>query len=400
MIINGSNINEYIKNNDKNKFIVKIIEDSEFVNELINNNLYWKNFETIGKYYGKESSFEIFKILCSNDINNKFINEEMYVLFDDENYFADDYAKILKYLEYYDKLDMKFIVDILINKCRAINFELLQLLLNSDKKHFIKDNLKSILKNCYCLFEFKKFFKDDKELLNQVNSFIIDNPKNLIYEMMMKGFGKSINDLEKEKIFDMINIIVNELLVNEKLNYSDIELLGSGACSFVFLIGSKVLKLGLEREKLVMDNNKRFLKPLLRTNIDSILDGGILGCVEITEKADTNGITEEDVYLVYKELRDLGYIWVDCRKANLGRLINKNKIYYNDLEPVSSAVNYKTESDEILDEGELVIIDNDLIFKEEEFYDLPPNIRYAYESNIEDYELKYKRDKVESGKKK
>ena len=69
-----------------------------------------------------------------------------------------------------------------------------------------------------------------------------------------------------------------------------------------------------------------------------------------------------------------------------------NRIYFNYLNPTLSAINYNTENTEELKEVELVIIDNDYIYSEDEFNSLPKNKQYNYLERVENYEIKYQNE--------
>ena len=282
----------------------------------------------------------------------------MYIMFEYDNFDKDIFKYLFIFLEsnkIINETDLNNLLEYIINnKVKYINYEFVDYLLNSKYKNIVINNFETILDNCYYLLDLK--------------------------------------EIKNEKIYDTVKQIIDELLNYEKLNYSDINFIGYGAYSFVVSIGSKVLKLGQKREVFKMDNNRRFLKPILRTEINKINSEEVLGCVEITEKVSTKNITENDIYIVYKELRDKGYIWADCRKDNVGRLLKDNKIYFNDLNPTLSAINYNTNNDEELARGELVIIDNDYIYSNEEFSSLSPREQDNYLDNIEEYEMKYQEE--------
>ena len=56
-------------------------------------------------------------------------------------------------------------------------------------------------------------------------------------------------------------------------------------------------------------------------------NGDSLACVEITQRVDTDiqrSVSKEDVYEVWKELRDAGIIWTDATIENVGRLLSRN----------------------------------------------------------------------------
>lgn len=386
------NFELYITQTSKQDFLANIMSNNKFSDFIIDNRLFWKHFDCIRNVYGQETCFQAFKLLCIKDKNNKFISPDIYIMFE-YDYFNIEYLNsIFNFFEFKEILDASKLNNLLeyclINKCNYINYELIDYLLNSKYKNVIINNFEKILDNCYYLLDLKKLIKD-KTLLQRYNNYINRKPDNMIYEILIKGFNLNLEKIKNEKIFDTLKQIIKEVLEFENLNYSDIDFIGNGAYSFVVSIGSKVLKLGQKREVFKMDNNKRFLKPILRTEINKINSDEILGCIEITEKVSTKNITESDIYIVYKELRDKGYIWADCRLDNVGKLLKDNKIYFNDLNPTLSSINYNTEINEELKEGELVIIDNDYIYSVDEFNSLPKNTQYNYLDNIENYEAKY-----------
>jgi len=384
-----NNFELYITQTNKQDFLAKIINDKEFVKFLIDNKLIWKYFPHINRLYGETACCQIIKILCANDKENKFITSDFYIIFECDYFDKNSFKSIFYSFKFNNSINLKNLIEYcLINKCSFINREFIEYLLNSEYKNIVIDNFENILNNCYYLLDLKIIIKD-KKLLERYNNYINKKPDNLIYEILIKGFNLDLKKIKDEKIYDTLKQIINEILEFEKLNYSDINFIGNGAYNFVVSIGSKILKLGEKREIFKIDNNRRFLKPILRTEINKINSEEILGCIEITEKVSTKNITQKDLYILYKELRDKGYIWVDCRKDNVGRLLKNNKIYFNDLNPTLEAINYNTNNDEELEEGELVIIDNDYIYSDQEFDSLPKDVQRNYLDNIESYETKY-----------
>ena len=386
------NFELYITQTNRQDFFVNIMTDDNFSNYIIDNKLYWKHFEFLMTVYGRQNCFQIFKLLCIKDNNKKFLSDDMYIMFEYDNFDKDIFKYLFIFLEsnkIINETDLNNLLEYIINnKVKYINYEFVEYLLNSKYKNIVINNFETILDNCYYLLDLKEIIKD-KTLLERYNNYINKKPDNVIYEILIKGFNLDLKEIKNEKIYDTIKQIIDELLNYEKLNYSDINFIGYGAYSFVVSIGSKVLKLG---QKIELFNNRRFLKPILRTEINKINSEEVLGCVEITEKASTKNITKNDIYVVYKELRDKGYIWADCRKDNVGRLLKDNKIYFNDLNPTLSAINYNTNNEEELSHGELVIIDNDYIYSNEEFSSLPTRIQDNYLDNIEEYEIKYQEE--------
>ena len=163
--------------------------------------------------------------------------------------------------------------------------------------------------------------------------------------------------------------MVEELLESEGVDYVDIKYLDSGSSSTVYEIGDKVLKIGAVRNVYNMPNHPRILQPLIRLNlIDEKWDNTEFACVEIMDKVkriEYEATHLEQLYQIYKELRDAGIVWTDARPTNLGRLLKRNIPTLNgeemDVEPNSVGfINGKNE--ETLDEGELVILDTDYIY--------------------------------------
>ncbi len=101
----------------------------------------------------------------------------------------------------------------------------------------------------------------------------------------------------------------------------------SGHYSTVFSIGNKVIKLGRYRVTKQFPNNPYIVTPLLRK---SILMDNINFFIEVVEKVDTTNkdVTYEDLYNLYKHIRDLGLIWTDVAKRNVGRLLKDNIIHW------------------------------------------------------------------------
>ena len=117
--------------------------------------------------------------------------------------------------------------------------------------------------------------------------------------------------------------IVNVIAQNENVDISDIEYVGRGAFSDVYKLGDKVIKFGKNRLTDKIPYHKRILKPLLRKRVLSKVVTDLY--IEVSEYLPSdNSITDEDTYLIYKELRDAGIIWLDAKKENLGRLQKDN----------------------------------------------------------------------------
>lgn len=291
-----------------------------------------------------------------------------------------------------DKLELKQLIDIIYEECICDIFDAEEELLSNflmyirttsneykDIKEYLISKLNENLNklNPIAIVNLMQSNIVDKQVLNQIIDknreevlFNIIKYKTLNYEQII------LND---EDVY-MLKIIFEEVLKNENKRVSEIKL-NEGAFSKVFIIGDKVIKIGI-RNTFVIKNNKRFLKPLLRKMF--AINGSDI-CVEITERVIVDEtITEEELYEVYKELRDKGIYWGDCHKGNVGRLIKDNKIYFN--EPIyfsdENCGYIKTdESNIVLKSGEIVIIDNDYTYEESipTSYLLSTNQSYTFE---------------------
>ncbi|MBQ9071568.1 MAG: hypothetical protein IJY25_00215 [Bacilli bacterium] len=357
--INIINSNQDIKT-------VSFFRDEENCKNIIENNLFWNNIDLILKKFNQTVLATCIKLLSS--YNPSFFTYDVVKIFN-YSYTSGFYVDLFKYLDN-SNLDLGVIFEYIIEKdCLNVSsYALFISMYNKKYKDLLYDNLDIILKNSYKLLKIKKIVSDNPLFLNKVDEFIENNPNIVIYNIIMDYTGMKKEEIETEKIFDFVKIIIDELLINENKKYTDIIYLGEGSSSVVYLIGDKVIKLGSERFPFKNANNKRFLRPILRTNIKSLKDDKVLFCIEITEKVDTNNITKEDARLIYEEFRDIGYVWGDVNPRNLGRLIKKNKIYFNEpLNPTKESINYTTENDIELDKGELVILDNEFIFEEKDF---------------------------------
>ena len=260
-------------------------------------------------------------------------------------------------------------------------------LIELDKIELVKKYFNYFWKNNNHLLEFRYIVKKIGVNLEEVNNYINQNHDLIIEEVS----NYSIKTLKAEKLYNFFKELVNELLKNEKIDYGNIEFIAEGTSSRVFEIGNKILKVGIPKETFKIRNNKLFLQPLYRKEIRSIYNNASLICIEITEKVDTKNITDDDVYYIYKTLRDEGLIWLDHTKDNVGRLIRDNKIYFDGINYVDKkSTDYTTDNYEILPKGSLVLIDNDCIYNAKEFF---KTTDYRLFEHCSLYEARYREEK-------
>ena len=141
--------------------------------------------------------------------------------------------------------------------------------------------------------------------------------------------------------------------------------LNSGAFSTVLELGNKVLKIENKKKKKKFPNNPYINSILLRKEFYITKNHSLF--VEVNEKLDTKSeVTEEELYQLYKKLRDIKLIWADIAVRNVGKLLKNNQNYWREELPITDEriglEPYRGK--EKLQKGNIVILDNDLIFDE------------------------------------
>lgn len=212
-----------------------------------------------------------------------------------------------------------------------------------------------------------------------------EKAKNIYYSVNSDIIRQNNTESAKEKREDLIKllaILLKELCDNEKITVNDIDDIGFGATSYVFGIGSKVIKLGTSRFSKNIPKNPYVLSPLLRRSFeftDKRKERLFIEITERVEKVKPEEITEEDLYKLYSSLRDIGIEWVDISVNNVGRLLKDNVIHWHeDLKPDDVAISmHGNNSDITLKAGDLIIIDSDFIYQTDKTPDFTP----AYEDD-------------------
>lgn len=212
-----------------------------------------------------------------------------------------------------------------------------------------------------------------------------------------------------EKYAVTLNLIIEELLESESRRYLDICQTGNGTYSRVYRIGNKVLKVGEERQTYNIPNHRRILQHLIRTNFYDEKEEKVIGCVEISNRVRTLRRSEknvENLYEIYKELRECGIVWKDVKFENIGVLLSENSQTLNGSEinvsPNSIGFDRKLANEEILPSGAWVIIDSDYLYYEGEEpndwqiygYDRQFEERYELEKTISKQELRQEKNNI------
>ncbi len=219
----------------------------------------------------------------------------------------------------------------------------------------------------------------------------------IIKSMLEKPFSSRYEYCDYDKIMEhtkeylpTFNIMVKELLKHEGKTITDVCIEGEGFFSRTYGIGDKVLKLGVCEENKKVKNHRRILQPLYRAtwpDDDAERTDREKMFIEVEERVTTaDEFPEEEMYELYKDLRDSGTIWTDVKPNNVGRLRKSNRVHYRHTTGVSpDAVGFdrSLSEDEILPAGKLVIFDKQFLYDEND-----PNITYLKSSK---YTMKFKR---------
>ena len=264
-------------------------------------------------------------------------------------------------------------------------YEFLDDLIQNNEIDYIRNNLDLIIDSSN--------IDDLTGLLQKLKLTNKEELKKVHPNIVRKLTGKNRNNLDNN-MMQALTMIFEEIAQNEMVDVSDVEYIGKGDHSNVYKLGNKVIKLGGRRLTNKIPCHRRILQPLLRRKIKN-RDLYI----EISEYVESDiSITDEDAYLIYKELRDDGIIWLDAKMENLGRLKKDNVIHFKEpLYVKKESVGYIEETikeEEPLHKGDLVIIDTDYLYKENDFEEekIDKNINmYFYKIN----EQRYQKEKTE-----
>lgn len=258
-----------------------------------------------------------------------------------------------------------------------------------DKVYQNFDNI--ISNNIKDLYELKKQGTLNKETSTKISKIVQNNEEylnNTIEDILKEIYGEKFNNKDFKVGIDTIKIIIKELCQNENKTYGDIEYLGKGTFSYVLAVGDKVLKIGIKRYTDSFPNNPYIITPLLRESIKINEENKIF--LEVTERVDTKTeVTTEELYQLYKKIRDLGLVWTDVAKRNVGRLKKDNIVHWNTpLYPTDEALELKKYINAPqLKKGDLIILDADHIYE-----------GYKYNLTNKEFEDRYQEELKEKNK--
>lgn len=372
----------------------------EILKWICDNDIFYKNIDSIIKNYRTSTSYIIMKLASYNEkyiLDNCFSLMPYYLddILDNDYIFAIRNIGCNKIIEYF-KSNNVVLDDIRLFRC----------LLNIYKdKTDIVNNIDYFIKNTISLLDLKELLIEyNIPGVDKINYILDTDREKLVLDLVYPKTDLTIDILKQEKIYDTVKLLVEELALKENVHLHDIKHIATGGYSNVLQVGSKILKLGKKRKNFSIKNNKRFLAGF-RGEIQSLYFDDVILTYEITEVVDTKHNGNINLYELYKELRDEDLIWTDCNKDNVGILLKDNKVYYKDIDFVDkNATGYTSENKEILKKGDVVILDNDYIFTIDEFQRLFNNNK-SLEANINSvtsiakFEFQYQMDKANEDRK-
>lgn len=349
------------------------------INSLIEQpNFKEKFIEGLKKYPYPDKIDQIFYIIWTrlNNKPNKFDN------FIDSSILKTISTMNVSRLDRLNEENQKIFLNILAeNKC---NIPYSGIMYNGNSKQVIYDNLLLFTENSQNLYSLMKFVKDNPSAYSKVKDYIDNNPEKAVNSIFCE-INKRVK-IEDTTLKEVVKLIILDVLKNENVKLSDITY-NCGGLSSVLLIGNKVIKIG-DRATKSFPNNPYIISPLLRKKLEF---NGEFCFVEVTERVDTSKkASKEELYQLFKKLRNLNLVWTDIKEDNVGRLKKENIIHWRqNLNPTDGVLGLDVKRGEtILKEGDLVILDADFIYDEND-----PNINYINNKDIYDeFEKRYQKE--------
>ena len=401
--------------------------------ELGNLEEYLSDFLTVSDKIKRYDRDNINYILCSleviGDIDKKELLKAINENFDDliNSFREDEVSNIKKFIATIKRIESKVASD-------SKDVEDLKEEIDSKISRSFEETLKEYRYNIDLIDLYRRYNIDNSRFKNIQDDIINELSgadlvryiqsskgnegfdKNWDYSELTRQLFKNSEDIKKDSTVQfMISKLLEELCEHENVGIEGIEFAGSGAFSFNIKIGNFVLKLGegvCKYERRDIPNDKRILKPILRQEYNEEEHWKIADLfIEVQNFVDAKwyeGLSEEEVkeqlYIIYSELRDRGIRWTDIKPENVGRLLRPNKENYEEetlsdsgkieikeLKSSDYAIGFEGENpDEVLGQGELVIIDLDYIYRANDKFGVPKNSYYK------EFEERYQKGKREN----
>ena len=364
----------YIVSNNMNILLLNIdllIEQPNFKEKFIEGLKNYPYTDEIGELF-----YNIWGCLNSKNKFDNFIDSNILKTLSTMNLKSSFYSSMLNRL---NEENQKIFLNILAeNKC-DISYSMVEY--KGNNKQIIYDNLPLFMENTENLYSLMNFVKDNSSALSKVKDYVDNNPEKAINSIFCET--SNLVKMKDKTLKEVVKLIILDVLKNENVKLSDITYNGGGLSS-VLLIGNKVIKIG-DRATKSFPNNPYIISPLLRKKLEF---NGESCFVEVTERVDTSKkASKEELYQLFKKLRNLNLTWTDIKEDNVGRLKKENIIHWRqNLNPTDGVLGLDVKRGEaILKEGDLVILDADFIYDAND-----PNINYINNKDIYDeFEKRY-----------
>lgn len=232
--------------------------------------------------------------------------------------------------------------------------EFVRRLIKNDELDYIVKNIDKIITISASLNDMPLSYL--KRNMNKINKEDLEK-----IEIQIAKVASIHNSRDEDRII-ILKDLLKKVAKDENKTLLDIRNLSHGCYSKVFKINNKIVKIGYKRECPDIPENNRILYPYFK---------GYIGAdyVEVTDYVVGIGdATYEEMYEVYKDIRDEGLIWIDPAKENLARvssdILYKNNQRRKDLTN-KGIVNNPKHVPEIKD---ILVIDLDHITTEDDDY--------------------------------
>lgn len=288
-----------------------LIEQPNFKEKFIEGLKNYPYIDEIDEFF-----YNIWGCLNSKNKFDNFIGSNILKTLSTMNLKSSSYSSMLNRL---NEENQKMFLNILAeNKC-DISYSMVEY--KGNNKQIIYDNLPLFMENTENLYSLMNFVKDNSSALSKVKDYIDNNPEKAINSIFCET--SNLVKMKDKTLKEVVKLIILDVLKNENAKLSDITYNGGGF-SRVLLIGNKVIKIG-DRDTKSFPNNPYIISPLLRKKLEF---NGESCFVEVTERVDTSKkASKEELYQLFKKLRNLNLIWTDIKESNIGRLKKENIIH-------------------------------------------------------------------------
>ena len=199
--------------------------------------------------------------------------------------------------------------------------------LKDKAKEYIANNFDYVISNYPIkkitpLYERMQFNEESKK---KMDDYFDEKKEEFLRDVLTQTLsikGK-VNEEQLDTLVQLVKPLVDTALAREKCKITDTKTIHGGGFSNVLIIKDTVIKVGLPRKTFEIPNDKRLLQPHLRRDLSS--EYGIDAVIEVSDRVDTDLILSEDeMYAIYKDMRDRGIVYGDFKQGNIGILLKDN----------------------------------------------------------------------------